>query len=86
MRRRRNPGDTRKRNGQSSHLIFPISKGVFMKASELAALLNATVGNPVVVIELYKDGKQIFGQDFAIDEVHIKTHSVVLQTRVWGEL
>jgi hypothetical protein len=57
-----------------------------MKASELAALLNATVGNPVVVIELYKDGKQIFGQDFAIDEVHIKTHSVVLQTRVWGEL
>jgi len=57
-----------------------------MKASELAALLNATVGNPVVVIELEKDGKRILGQDFAIDEVHVKTHSVVLKTRVWGEL
>lgn len=57
-----------------------------MKASELAALLNATVGNPVVVIELEKDGKRILEQDFAIDEVHVKTHSVVLKTRVWGEL
>lgn len=57
-----------------------------MKASELAALLNATVGNPTVVIQLHKDGQRIFGQDFAIEEVHVKSHSVVLQTRVWGEM
>jgi hypothetical protein len=51
MRRRRNPGDTRKRNGQSSHLILPISKGVLMQVSVFVTSIKKENGSGRVVVE-----------------------------------